>query len=65
MHDIRWIRDNAAAFDQALRNRGLSGEDFDRFAPENVSSIVAWLASDEGGYATGADFSVNGGLHMH
>jgi acetoacetyl-CoA reductase len=25
---------------------------------------VAWLASEEGGYATGADFSVNGGLHM-
>ena len=22
------------------------------------------LASEEGGYATGADFSVNGGLHM-
>ena len=32
--------------------------------PSEIASIVAWLASNEGGYATGADFSVNGGLHM-
>ncbi len=32
--------------------------------PEEIGSIVAWLSSDEGGYATGADFSLNGGLHM-
>ena len=32
--------------------------------PEEIASIIAWLASEEGGYATGADFSVNGGLHM-
>jgi len=32
--------------------------------PEEIASIVAWLASDESGYATGADFSLNGGLHM-
>ena len=32
--------------------------------PREIASIIAWLASDEGGYATGADFSVNGGLHM-
>jgi acetoacetyl-CoA reductase len=32
--------------------------------PSEIASIVAWLASEEGGYATGADFSVNGGLHM-
>jgi len=32
--------------------------------PAEIASIVAWLASVEGGYATGADFSVNGGLHM-
>jgi len=25
---------------------------------------VAWLASDESAFATGADFSLNGGLHM-
>ena len=33
-------------------------------APEEIGSIIAWLASDESGFATGADFSVNGGLHM-
>lgn len=33
--------------------------------PEEVASIVAWLASDESGFATGANFSVNGGLHMY
>jgi acetoacetyl-CoA reductase len=33
--------------------------------PEEIASMVAWLASEESGFATGADFSVNGGLHMH
>jgi acetoacetyl-CoA reductase len=32
--------------------------------PSEIASIIAWLASSEGGYATGAEFSVNGGLHM-
>ena len=32
--------------------------------PSEIASIIAWLVSEEGGYATGADFSVNGGLHM-
>ncbi len=32
--------------------------------PRDIASIVAWVASDESGFATGADFSVNGGLHM-
>jgi acetoacetyl-CoA reductase len=32
--------------------------------PEEIGSIVSWIASEEGGYATGADFSLNGGLHM-
>jgi acetoacetyl-CoA reductase len=32
--------------------------------PSEIASVIAWLASDEGGYSTGADFSVNGGLHM-
>lgn len=33
--------------------------------PSEIASIIAWLATDEGGYSTGADFAVNGGLHMH
>ena len=32
--------------------------------PEEIASIIAWLCSDEAGSATGADFSLNGGLHM-
>lgn len=32
--------------------------------PDEIASIVAWIASDESGFATGADFSINGGLHM-
>jgi acetoacetyl-CoA reductase len=32
--------------------------------PEEIGSIVTWLASDDSGFATGADFSLNGGLHM-
>ncbi len=32
--------------------------------PEEIASIISWIVSDEGGYATGSDFSLNGGLHM-
>ena len=32
--------------------------------PDEIASIIAWLASEESGFATGADFSLNGGLHM-
>ena len=32
--------------------------------PEEIGSMVAWLASEDAAFATGADFSLNGGLHM-
>ncbi len=32
--------------------------------PDEIASIVAWLASEESAFSTGADFSLNGGLHM-
>ena len=32
--------------------------------PDEIASIVAWIAGEESGFATGADFSLNGGLHM-
>jgi len=32
--------------------------------PEEIGSIVAWLAGEDGGFTTGADFACNGGLHM-
>src|SRR5215470_6077795 len=31
---------------------------------EEIASIVGWLTTEEAGFTTGADFSVNGGLHM-
>ncbi|CAN5465351.1 acetoacetyl-CoA reductase [soil metagenome] len=33
--------------------------------PSEIAALVCWLTSDDGGYATGAEFSCNGGLHMH
>ncbi len=32
--------------------------------PSEIAHLVAFLAADESGYMTGADFSINGGLHM-
>ena len=32
--------------------------------PDEIGSIVGWLAGDQSGFTTGADFSCNGGLHM-
>ena len=32
--------------------------------PEEIGSIVGWLAGNDSGFTTGADFSCNGGLHM-
>ncbi|MFM8676760.1 MAG: beta-ketoacyl-ACP reductase, partial [Burkholderiaceae bacterium] len=31
---------------------------------DEIGSMVTWISSEEGGFATGADFSLNGGLHM-
>ncbi|MFB1017708.1 MAG: SDR family oxidoreductase, partial [Burkholderiaceae bacterium] len=32
--------------------------------PSEIASMVSWLAGEESAYSTGADFSVNGGLHI-
>ena len=31
---------------------------------EEIGSICGWLATDDAGFTTGAEFSCNGGLHM-
>lgn len=33
--------------------------------PQEIASMVAWLSSEDGAFATGADFSVNGGMYTH
>ena len=32
--------------------------------PEEIAAVVAFLVSEEAGYITGANISVNGGMHM-
>ncbi|HDR9506542.1 beta-ketoacyl-ACP reductase [Burkholderia cepacia] len=32
--------------------------------PDEIAALVAWLCSDTGAFATGAEFDVNGGMHM-
>ncbi|HEX6294938.1 MAG TPA: beta-ketoacyl-ACP reductase [Burkholderiales bacterium] len=32
--------------------------------PQEIAAVVAFLASEEAGYITGANISVNGGMHM-
>jgi len=32
--------------------------------PDEIGAIVTWLAGEDAGFTTGADFSCNGGLHM-
>jgi len=34
-------------------------------SPDEIASVVAFLAADENGYVTGANIPVNGGLFMH
>jgi acetoacetyl-CoA reductase len=34
-------------------------------APADIARAAVFLTDDEAGYITGADFSINGGLHMH
>jgi acetoacetyl-CoA reductase len=33
--------------------------------PDEIGAMVAWIAHEDAGFATGADFSLNGGLHMN
>lgn len=33
--------------------------------PDEIGRVIAFLADEQSGYITGADFSINGGQHMH
>ena len=58
-------REMTAAIREDVLEKIISGIPAGRMGqPEEIASMVSWLASEEGAYATGADFSVNGGLNM-
>ena len=57
--------DMTKALPQAQQEQYLAAIPAGRFAqPEEVASAVAWLASDESGYISGAVIPIDGGLGM-
>lgn len=51
---------------EEVRNKILTQIPVGRLAqPEEVARVVRFLADDESAFITGADYSVNGGMHMH
>jgi acetoacetyl-CoA reductase len=51
--------------DAGVLDRIVSGVPLKRLgSPDEIASIVSWLASEESAFATGAEFCLNGGLHM-
>ena len=66
LKDLRYIKtDMTAAIRPDILEGMIAGIPVGRLGqPEEIASIVAWLASDQSAYATGADFSVNGGMNM-
>jgi acetoacetyl-CoA reductase len=57
--------DMVKAIRQEIRDQIVAQIPMGRLArPEEIAAVVAFLASDEAGYITGANISVNGGMHM-
>ena len=57
--------DMVKAIRQEIREQIIAAIPMGRLAqPEEVAAVVAFLASEEAGYITGANISVNGGMHM-
>ena len=57
--------DLVRALRQEIREQIVASIPMGRLAtPEEVAAVVAFLASEEAGYITGANISVNGGIHM-
>lgn len=53
------------AVPEDIRNKIIAGIPVGRLGtPEEIAALVDFLASDEAGFSTGADFSMNGGQHM-
>jgi acetoacetyl-CoA reductase len=57
--------DMVKAIKQEIRDQIIATIPMGRLAqPEEIAAVVAFLASEEAGYITGANISVNGGMHM-
>jgi len=57
--------DMVKAIKQEIRDQIIAAIPMGRLAqPEEIAAVVAFLASEEAGYITGANISVNGGMHM-
>lgn len=57
--------DMVMAVPEEIRNKIIAGIPVGRLGTaEEVAALVDFIASDEAGFVTGADFSMNGGQHM-
>jgi acetoacetyl-CoA reductase len=57
--------DMVMAVPEEIRNNIIAGIPVNRLGtPEEVAAMVGFLCSEEAGFTTGADFSMNGGQHM-
>ena len=57
--------DMVLAIRKEVREQIIAGIPMGRLArPEEIAATVAFLVSEEAGYITGANISVNGGMHM-
>jgi acetoacetyl-CoA reductase len=57
--------DMVMAIRQEVREQIVASIPMGRLAkPQEIAAVVAFLASEEAGYITGANISVNGGMHM-
>lgn len=54
------------AIKEEIRNQIISTVPVGRLGkPEEIGKLVAYLASEDAAYITGANIDINGGLHMH